>query len=269
MLIAQLSDTHILARGSDHPSQACREEWLRQCVADINRRQPDAVIFTGDTVQHGQPDEYAVLQEALAPLEPPLYLVPGNRDDAAKLRTAFGDKPYFAQTADLLQYVIEDYPVRLIALDSTLPGERKGVFCEQRQAWLDEILGQQQDQPAILFMHHPPFDVGEHYVGGYRRPEHRAGLERVIKRHPQVEALILGHVHWPVERDWAGTRARIMPSVAVDLRKGIDEEEADGQAIYMLHHWSPDGGLVSTQKRAADAGQNRVRACAPADPARR
>lgn len=256
MLIAQISDTHILARGSDHPSQQLRVDCLQQCVADINRQKPDAVIFTGDTVQHGQPDEYAVLREALAPLEPPLYLVPGNRDDAANLRTAFGDKAYFAQAADFVQYVIEDYPVRLIALDSTLPGERKGVFCEQRQAWLDEILGQQPDQPTFLFMHHPPFDVDDHYVGGYRRPEHRVGLERVIKRHPQVEALVCGHVHWPVERTWAGTEARIMPSVAVDLRKGIDEEEAAGRSIYMLHHWSGDSSLVSTQKRVGAASQN-------------
>ena len=65
MQIAQISDTHILAHASDHPSVRLRADWLRQCVADINNQQPDAVIFTGDTVQTGQPQEYEHLHELL------------------------------------------------------------------------------------------------------------------------------------------------------------------------------------------------------------
>jgi Icc protein len=252
MLIAQISDTHILARASDHPSRMDRETWLRECVADINRQAPDAVIFTGDTVQHGQPDEYTVLREALAPLEAPLYLVPGNRDDAANLRMSFSDLAWIADTGEFIEYVIDEYPVRLIALDSTLPEERKGVFCERRQEWLDSVLGQQPEQPTYLFLHHPPFDVDDHYVGGYRRPEDAVALAGIVSRHNQVQALFCGHVHWPVEREWAGTQARIMPSVAVDLRHGIDEKQAHGQPLYMLYQWSGDTGLVSTARFAGD-----------------
>jgi 3',5'-cyclic AMP phosphodiesterase CpdA len=83
MLVAQISDTHILARASDHPAATLRAECLRRCIADINRQGTDAVIFTGDTVQYGQPEEYAHLRELLAPLDAPLYLVPGNRDNNA------------------------------------------------------------------------------------------------------------------------------------------------------------------------------------------
>lgn len=252
MLIAQITDTHILDRTSDHPSQKNREDWLRQCVADINQQKPDAVIFTGDTVQHGLPEEYAVLRESLASLEPPLYVVPGNRDDAANLRSAFGDKPYLSDVTDFVQYVIDEHAVHLIALDSTLSGERKGVFSEDRQNWLDARLSERTDQPVILFMHHPPFDVHDHYIGGYRRPEDAAALEAVVSRHPQVQALICGHVHWPIEREWAGTQARIMPSVAVDLRKGVDEEEAQRRPVYLLHRWSEQNELVSTAHLAGD-----------------
>ena len=137
MLIAQISDTHILARTSDAPAVQLRAECLRRCVADINRHRPDAVVFTGDTVQHGQPDEYAHLRELLAPLKAPLYLVPGNRDDKQAQRSAFDDATYLSTTDEFLNYTIEDYDVRLVGLDSTLAGERKGRFCEQRQAWLD------------------------------------------------------------------------------------------------------------------------------------
>jgi phage-related protein len=52
-------------------------------------------------------------------------------------------------------------------------------------------------------------------------------------------------VHWPVERDWAGTVARIMPSVAVDVRKGVDEVEARERPIYMLHRLADQTDLDS------------------------
>ena len=253
MLIAQISDTHILARASDHSAAQWRADCLKRCIADINRQRPDAVIFTGDTVQHGQPEEYAHLRELLAPLDAPLYLVPGNRDDSGALRAAFGDHPNLPGNGDFLHYAVEDHALRLIAIDSTSPGERKGVFCPARQAWLDAVLHDQPKRSTLLFIHHPPFDVDDHYVGGYRRPEEAAALADVVSRHPQVEGLLCGHVHWPVERKWAGTQARIMPSVAVDLRKGVDETEAREQPIYLLHHVSDESGLVS-QARRVDAG---------------
>jgi len=245
LLVAQISDTHILVPESDHPAAQQRGDCLRRTVADINRQKPDAVIFTGDTVQHGQPDEYARLRELLAPLDASLYFVPGNRDDKDAMRAAFSDVAFLTGTGEFLHYVIEDYDTRLIGIDSTLAGERKGRFCEERQAWLDKTLRTQPDRPTLLFIHHPPFDVGDHYVGGYRRPAEAAALEDIVERHPQVVGMLCGHVHWPVEREWAGTQARIMPSIAVDVRKGVDETEARGRPIYMLHSLSRPTGIVS------------------------
>jgi 3',5'-cyclic AMP phosphodiesterase CpdA len=245
VLVAQISDTHILLPGSEHPAAGLRAECLRRCVADINDQQPDAVIFTGDTVQHGLAEEYTYLRELLAPLDAPLYLVPGNRDDKIAMRAAFDDQAFLPEDGDFLHYVVEDYAVRLVALDSTSAGERKGVFCPERLAWLDAVLNDQPDRPTLLFIHHPPFDVDDHYLGGYRRPEEAAALTDLVSRHPQVVGLLCGHVHWPVERDWAGTVARIMPSVAVDVRKGVDEVAARERPIYMLHHLADQTDLDS------------------------
>jgi len=250
LLVAQISDTHILAPESDHPAAQLRGDCLRRTVADINQQQPDAVVLTGDTVQHGQPEEYAHLRELLDSLEAPLFCVPGNRDDRDEMRAAFSDYDYVAGTGEFLHYAIEDFDTRLVGIDSTAAGERKGRFCESRQAWLDKTLKEQPDRATLLFIHHPPFDVGDHYVDGYRRPEEAAALEDIVNRQPQVTGLLCGHVHWPVAREWAGTQARIMPSVAVDVRNGIDETEARGRPIYMLHRLSRAAGLVSRALKA-------------------
>jgi Icc protein len=250
MLIAQISDTHILARGSDDPVAPLRADCLARAIADINRQRPDAVIFTGDTVQHGRPDEYAHLHALLAPLEAPLYLIPGNRDDKEAMRAAFGDRAYLPKNGAFLQYTVEDHALRLVGIDSTAPGERKGVFCPARQAWLDAALGEQPERPTLLFIHHPPFDVEEdHYVGGYRRPEEAAALAEVVGRHAQVERLLCGHVHCLAERRWAGTLGSVMPSIAVDVRKSTGEIEAGDAPVYMLHRRAEAGGFVSEPRR--------------------
>ena len=252
MLVAQISDTHILLPGSEHPAAGLRAECLRRCVADINDQQPDAVIFTGDTVQHGLADEYARLRELLTPLEAPLYVVPGNRDDKIAMRAAFDDQALLPEDGDFLHYVVEDHAVRLVALDSTSPGERKGVFSPERLDWLGTVLNDQPNRPTLLFIHHPPFDVDDHYLGGYRRPEEAVALTDLVSRHAQVVGLLCGHVHWPVGRDWAGTVARIMPSVAVDVRKGVDEVEARERPIYMLHRLADQARLDSQYRMVAD-----------------
>ena len=244
MIIAQISDTHILARSSDLDEGRRRADDLRRCIADINRQQPDAVIHTGDIVQHGLPEEYEHVREILAPLQAPIYVIPGNRDERGALRAAFGDQSYLPEDGDFLHYTVEDYSVRLVALDSTVAGERKGAYCERRQAWLHDVLDGAADKPTILFIHHPPFDIGDDYVGGYRRPREAEQLAAVVGRHSQVERLLCGHVHWPSQRRWAGTLATTMASVAVDVRKGIDELRVKERPMYQLHVMSEKSGLV-------------------------
>ena len=228
MIIAQISDTHILARSSDLDEGRRRADDLRRCVADINRQQPDAVVHTGDIVQHGLSEEYQHVREILAPLQAPIYVIPGNRDECGALRAAFGDHSYLPKDGDFLQYTVEDYSVRLVALDSTAA-----------------------DKPTILLIHHPPFDIGDHYVGGYRRPREAEQLAAVVGRHSQVERLLCGHVHWPTQRQWAGTVATTMASVAVDVRKGIDELRVKDRPMYQLHVMSEKNGLVSQARIVA------------------
>ena len=104
------------------------------------------------------------------------------------------------------------------------------------------------DHPTLLFIHHPPFDVDDHYVGGYRRAEDAAALIDIIGNNAQVKGLLCGHVHCPVNREWNGIRAVVTPSIAVDLRKGIDERQVNEQPIYTLHEMTAGVALTSNTR---------------------
>ena len=244
MLLAQISDTHILARSSDEAVGARRAENLRRCIADINRQGVDAVVHTGDSVHHGMAEEYAHLREILAELEAPLYLIPGNRDRQDALRVAFDDLPYLPSDGAFLHYVIEDHPIRLVALDSIAAEERKGVFCARRLDWLEGTLARAPDRPPLLFIHHPPFDIAPDYLGGYRHPQDAEDLAAVVSRHPQVENLLCGHVHRLHHESWGGTVAITMQNDANDIGSMIDAANQEAPS-YLLHVASIDGGVVS------------------------
>ncbi len=255
MLIAQISDTHILAESSDLPEAGPRAEDLRRCVADIGRLdpQPDIVIHTGDTVQTGAGADYANLRKLLSPLKPRIYPTLGNRDEQARFRESFA-----MARGPFLQYAVEEYPIRLIALDTVEPLQNKGAFCIDRLRWLDETLTAAPDRPTMLFMHHPPFDLAPDYLGGYRNPADRDALAAVISRHRQVRRILCGHCHWISHTDWAGTEASTTTSVARDVRKGVDEDRFGNMPIYQLHQVAGDG-TVTTETRYAGSGLRRDR----------
>jgi 3',5'-cyclic AMP phosphodiesterase CpdA len=248
MLIAQISDTHILAKSSDRPEAGPRAEDLRRCVADIGRLdpQPDVVIHTGDTVQTGAAADYGHLRQLLAPIEPSIYPTPGNRDDRKNFGEVFG-----IDGGPFLHYAVEDLPVRLIALDSIEPQQNKGALCTDRLRWLDDTLAAASARATVLFIHHPPFDLEFGYIDGYRNPADRDALAAVVRRHGQVRRLLCGHCHHASRIAWAGTEASTMASVARDVRKGVDEARFGGAPMYQLHTVAADGAVTTRTRLAA------------------
>src|SRR5262249_47074570 len=86
-LLAQLSDPHIGADwGGGEP--AARVAPAVETVLGMSQR-PDAVLVSGDLADHAADSEYGQALELLAPLQVPLYALPGNHDDRSALRRHF------------------------------------------------------------------------------------------------------------------------------------------------------------------------------------
>jgi Icc protein len=248
MLIAQISDLHIKPAGEKAYGVVDTEAALKACVAAIMAlpRRPDMVLATGDLVDAGLPEEYERLRALLAPLDMPVHPIVGNHDDRANLRIAFPDLP---ATGPFVQYTVDNWPVRIVALDSLIPGKTHGELCAERLGWLDEALAARPDMPTVVMVHHPPFDTGLQMMDRLRlaRPEELAG---VIARHKQVLRILCGHVHRPIQALFAGTLAVACPSSAHQMLLDIDPAQTPGfmlePAGFMLHLLASDGLVTHT-----------------------
>lgn len=251
MLIAQITDMHVKRPGSPALEGVDTAACLERCVAHINamERQPDVVLATGDLVAEGSAEEYAILRRALAPLRAPLYVIPGNHDDRDRLREAFSDHDYLPKDSPFLHYVIEGYPVRLIALDTVIPGEDGGRLCAERLAWLEaRLAAAPPDRPTVIFMHHPPFVTGMDHLDRIGC-EGGAALGAVIARNPQVERILCGHIHRPIQVRWHGTIASTGPStglqMALELRPDGPFRWSFEPPACQLHLYRPEVGVIS------------------------
>jgi 3',5'-cyclic-AMP phosphodiesterase len=250
MLIAQISDFHIKARGKVAYRVVDTASCLAQAVATVAALDPapDLVVCTGDLSDLGRPEEYEVVRELLSPLKQPVYVIPGNHDERDAMRRAFAAEGYLP-AAGFLHYAIEHHPLRLVALDTVIPGEGGGRLCEERLDWLDSTLDEAPERPTLIIMHHPPFATGIAHMDRIGL-DGAAAFAAVLARHPQVERVLCGHLHRPIQarvggRSIASTAPSTAHQVALDL-------SADGPARFMmeppgyqLHLWQPKTGVVS------------------------
>ncbi|KVM59241.1 metallophosphatase [Burkholderia ubonensis] len=251
MLLAQISDLHIKRPGQLAYQRVDTAAALARCIARLNALEPrpDAVLITGDLVDFGRDDEYAQLRDLLAPLEIPYYLMVGNHDDRAALRRAFADRPEW-QDGEFVQYAFDVGAVRVLALDSQVPGTSAGDLCDARLAWLATQLDAARDRPVIVALHHPPFASGIGHMDALRlAPAAAAKLDALLRGYPNVERVLCGHVHRTMFARFGGTIASAVPApahqVAFDLRDHAPSAFRLEPPAFAVHRHTPDAGVIT------------------------
>jgi 3',5'-cyclic AMP phosphodiesterase CpdA len=252
MLIAQISDLHIKRPGALAYRRVDTAAYLSRCVERLNALAPapDAIIITGDLVDQGEPEQYEHLKSLLAPLKTPYYLLVGNHDDRTALRATFIDHKELHTNSEFIQYTVDIGPLRLIALDSMVPGQSAGLLCDARLAWLEAQLQTAHDKPVIVALHHPPFVSGIGHMDALRLdPASAKKLAALIARHPNVERVICGHVHRPMFVRFGGTIASAVPApahqVALDLRDDAPSAFMMEPPAFALHRYDSVNGLIT------------------------
>lgn len=247
MLIAQLTDPHIRRPGERAYGVVDTAAHLKAAVTFIATKLAhiDTLMITGDLVDFGAAEEYAHFLEIVAPLTMPLLPIPGNHDRREAFAEAVGRWVQLPGSGHL-SYVRDVGPLRLVMLDSTVPGKSHGQMCSDRLLWLDRVLADGAQRPTIIALHHPPFLTGIHHMD-VQNCQNAAGLADVLAGHPQVLTVVAGHVHRTVFTSFGGRPASIAPSPAHAVSLALEPDappsfHLEPPALH-LHRWQSDDAL--------------------------
>ena len=251
MLIAHLSDLHICERGK--PAARVVEtnmlvERALAAVAALNPR-PDIVVISGDVTENGRPGEYDMAAQLFRRYLPmPVYVVPGNHDRRDNFRRLLGHMPGVLEDPDFVQYVVDDFPVRLVMLDSVVPEAGHGLLCDKRLAFLDRALSSAPTKPTMLVFHHPPMLTGAPDMDSIWL-QNTTELGALLQKHPQVERILTGHHHRNIVGRLGHAIVIVAPAVVhqtdLCLLPDIEAQLVMEPSAYHLHLQSADGGIVT------------------------
>jgi 3',5'-cyclic AMP phosphodiesterase CpdA len=247
MLIAQITDIH-LGFDPDDPAEFNRRrlDQVLHRLGDMEPR-PDLLLATGDLTDKGDADSYRRLKSAFGQCPFPVWPCMGNHDDRENFRKLFPEVPH---SDGFIQYVVDEqnWPIRLIVLDTLEPGRHGGAFCETRAAWLVDRLAEETEKPTLIVLHHQPIETGIPWM----TTEPEAGwvkrLRKALSGANNIIGMVAGHIHRPIMAGWSGLPLAVTPStaplVALDLRE-IDPGKPDKRPMivadppgYSLHYWN-------------------------------
>lgn len=241
-LLVQISDLHV-GGDEDGKDPMPRIEAVIGAVRSLPNV-PDAVLVSGDLSDDGSAEHYGVARELLGRLGAPLHVLPGNHDDRGRMRQAF-DLP--GEGEEPIRYSVEVGELRLVLLDSNVPGQDPGRYDGERLAWLDAELRVEPERPAILAVHHTPLSTGiPEWDAINLTASDREALGAVVARHPQLRAIVGGHLHRVAASSLAGCPVLSAPSAYLQVRPNFHRDEVTwvdppGFAIHALR----DGELAS------------------------
>jgi 3',5'-cyclic AMP phosphodiesterase CpdA len=261
-LLVQLTDTHIEEPGKLLYGKVDTAQHLRESVRQINdmQPQPDLVMVTGDLVEPPRESSYGHFAELVEPLAAPVYLMPGNHDDPQVMLEMFGGSPVFPAVHATIQYAIEDFDVRILALNSHFQGSELPDFGAHRLQWLKRTLAQ-SDRPTLIAIHHPPMKTGIGFIDMVGAQWYE-GIKEVIAQHPQVQLIICGHGHTDLVGRIGHAPVYMAGSTAHQLiaARVADQPPAfdDRRAPPVLHHWTGEGFVSGSDPWPAWVQEKRI-----------
>ena len=192
-IVGQISDTHFVSNNQKlfdkYDTYSRFEDTIKTCNKLMNK--PDFYIISGDLI-HDDEDYYRDFFELCNQLEKPVYPMMGNHDKRQALKKYA--KNNLIDKNGYLNYTISTYPVEVICLDTAIEDEIEGTITESSMQWLEERLRKNQNKPIIIFMHHPPIEIGSVLFDHIKCNNGKEFINLILKNN-NVKEVIFGHVH--------------------------------------------------------------------------
>lgn len=167
------------------------------CLQDI---QPDVVLVTGDITHLQQSENYPQVFSILHKLCAPFLCITGNHDNSTDLMQAlqnFVPEHPVSEATDKLYYMVDDFLVRIIALDSFKSNTPGGEVDEKQLAWLEEKLqNNSEGKPVLVMVHQFTINSGSDFFDIKTRQPWADKFNQIISKYSeQIKLVACGHMH--------------------------------------------------------------------------
>ncbi|WP_327077896.1 phosphodiesterase [Agromyces cerinus] len=252
--LLHISDTHVLAGGGRLYDRVASERHLQTLFEEFEASggRPEAIVFTGDLADKGEPDAYDRIRRIVDPVAERLgaqvIWVMGNHDERAAFRRGLlGEHGVHAEGGVRPVDRVDDVNgLRVITLDSTVPGRHHGEIAPEQLDWLAEELSMPAPHGTILAMHHPPVpSVLDLAVAVELRDQ--GGLAEVVEG-SDIRSIIAGHLHYSSTATFAGVPVSVASASCYtqDLNVPVGGTRGrDGARAFNLVHVYPTTVLHS------------------------
>ncbi|MCM6777169.1 phosphodiesterase [Nocardia sp. CDC159] len=243
-VLFHFSDTHLIAGNGELYGTVDAERRLRQLLdqAEASRITPTAIVFTGDLTDHGEPGAYDRLRELVEPFArrvgAPVVWVTGNHDSRAALREHLLDE---AGSTEPLDRVHTFDGLRIVVLDTTVPGQHYGEISDAQLDWLRSVLAEPAPFGTILAMHHPPVPCIQDLATTVELRDQRR-LADVLDG-TDVRSILAGHLHFSTTATFASIPVSVASSACYSQDLAVSEggqRGRDGAQSFNFVHVYPD-----------------------------
>lgn len=240
-VIAHISDTHLLAGNRKLYGAAETEANLTQALEQLERSgiRPEAIVFTGDLADLGEPEAYeslkAIVEPAAARLGATIIWVMGNHDERPEYsRLLMGDEPNDAPQ----DKVYDINGLRIISFDTTVPGYHHGAVTDAQLEWLAEVLATPAPHGTLLALHHPPVPTPLLWAMEMLELHGQDRLAQVLEG-TDVRGILGGHLHYSTHSTFAGIPVSVAAATCYTLALTARERLLSGvnadQAMNLVH----------------------------------
>ena len=245
--LAHVSDTHLTSRDVLYNNRIDADAALDRAAAVLRRartdgRGLDALVVTGDLTDTGDPGAYSRVAAAVDGLAPQIIWVNGNHD----VRTVFHAALLGVDDPGPLVRVHDVAGLRVIALDSTVPGAGHGVLTAAHLADLAEILATPARQGTVIALHHAPVPPPSPLLTYFALERSSRSALADIVAGTDVRLILAGHHHLAQSSSLAGIPVAVAGSTAIrtDPLAAPGHERTFASGSFQLVDLYPTGGAV-------------------------
>lgn len=251
--IAHISDTHFLADGAPLFGAVATETNLRRALEQLQASEvvPEALVFTGDLADLGEPDAYRRLRAIVEPVAESLgaqvIWVMGNHDE----RLRYSVELFDVEGTEAPQDRVYDVGgLRIISLDTTVPGWHHGDLTDEQLAWLADVLATPAPHGTLIAVHHPPLPIPLDGAMEMLELQEQNRLADVV-RGTDVRGILAGHLHYTTHGTFAGIPVSVAAATCYTmdladrskLLSGIDANQAFN-VVSLYDNTAPAEGQV-------------------------